>query len=60
MIILKTETVKNMVENVVWIFLKTADQSYLVKIVLIVHNKCSQTDMYTTLLITPITSNEFE
>ena len=34
--------VENTVEKVYWIFLKTADQSYLVKIFLIMHNKCSQ------------------
>ena len=28
--------------NIDWIFPKTADQSYLVKIVLIMHNNCSQ------------------
>ena len=37
--------VKNTVENVDWIFPKTVDQSDLVKIVLIVHNKCSQADI---------------
>ena len=34
-----------MVENGDWIFLKTANQSYLVKIVLIPHNKCSLVDI---------------
>ena len=36
--------IKNLVENVDWIFLKTTDQPYciLVKIVLIMHNKYSQ------------------
>ena len=44
-IILPIERVKNMVENIYWTFLKTAVQSYLVKIFLIRHNKCSQTDI---------------
>ena len=37
--------IQNSVENVDWIFLKMADQSYLVNIVLIMHNKCSQADI---------------
>ena len=37
--------IKNTVENLDWIFLKMADQSFLVKIVLIMHNKCSQADI---------------
>ena len=34
-------------ENVDWFFLKAADQSYLIKIVRIMHNKiiCSQTEI---------------
>ena len=42
MIILPIVWVKNMVEDVEWICLKRADQLYLVKIVFIMHNKCSQ------------------
>ena len=34
-----------MVENLYKIFLMTADQSHLVKIVLIMHNKCSYVDI---------------
>ena len=34
--------IKNTVENVDLTFLKMADQSCLVKIVLIMHNKCSK------------------
>ena len=34
--------IKNTVENVDSIFLQVVDQSYLVKIVLIINNKCSQ------------------
>ena len=49
MIILPIMWVKNTVKNVCWIFLKTADQSYLVKIVLIMQNKCSQDDITTTM-----------
>ena len=45
MIILPIVWVKNTIENVDWIFLKTGDQSYLAKIVLIMHNKCSQADL---------------
>ena len=45
MIILPIEWVKNTVENVVWIFLKMTDQLYLIKYVLIMHNKCSQADI---------------
>ena len=37
--------IKNTVQNVDWIFLKMADQSYFVKIVLIVHHKSSQADI---------------
>ena len=37
--------VKNPVENVDRIFMKTADQSYLVKTVLIMHNKYPQADI---------------
>ena len=37
--------IKNAVENVDWIFLKMAEQSYFVKIVLIIHNKRSQADI---------------
>ena len=36
---------ENTVENVVWIFPKTADESYLVKIGLIMHHKSLQTDI---------------
>ena len=36
-IILPIMRIKNTVENVDWIFLKMADQSYLVKIILIMH-----------------------
>ena len=43
-IILPIMTIKKL-ENVDWIFLDVADQSYLVKIVIIVQNKCSQADM---------------
>ena len=45
MIILPIEWIKNTGENVAWIFLRTAGQSYLVKIVLIVHNKYSRADI---------------
>ena len=45
MIILPIVCVKNTVENVDWIFLTTTNQSYLVKIVLIMYNKCSQADI---------------
>ena len=45
MTILPIVGVKNVVEDVKFIFLKTADQSYLVKLVLIMHNKCSQADI---------------
>ena len=44
MIILTIMRIKNTVENVDWIFIKMADQLYLVKIVLIMHNKCSKAD----------------
>ena len=37
--------IKNTVENIDLIFPQMADQSYLAKIVLIVHNKCSQADI---------------
>ena len=37
--------IKKTVQNVDLIFLKMADQSYLVKIVIIMHNKCSQADI---------------
>ena len=37
--------IKNAVENVYCIFLKMADQSYLVKIVVIIHNECSHADI---------------
>ena len=36
--------IKNTAENVDWISPKMADQSHLVKIVVIMHNKCSQAD----------------
>ena len=36
---------KNTVENLDLNFLKTADEPFYVKIVLIVHNKCSQADI---------------
>ena len=45
MIILLIVWIKNTVENVYWIFLKTTDKSYLVKFVLIMHNKSSQADI---------------
>ena len=45
MVILPIVRVKNRVENVDWIFPNTADQSYLDKIVIIMHNKCSQADI---------------
>ena len=45
MIILPIVRVKNMLENVDWNNLMMADKSYLVKIVLIMHNKCSQADI---------------
>ena len=45
MIILPIVCVENTVENVYWIFRKTAGQSYLVKIGLVMHNKCLQTDI---------------
>ena len=44
-IIIAIMRVKNTVENVNRLFLKIADQSYLVKIVLIERNKCSQADI---------------
>ena len=44
MIIVPNVWVKNTVENVDRIFLKTEDESYLIKIVLIMHNKCSEAD----------------
>ena len=48
----------NRVENVDWNYLKTQYQSYLVQIVLIMNNKCSQANIvHTTLLIALITSN---
>ena len=37
--------IKNTVENIDQTFLKMADQSYSVKIVLIMHNKCSWADI---------------
>ena len=37
--------VKNAAENIDLIFPKTADQTYLVKIVLIMQNKCSHGDI---------------
>ena len=43
-IILPIMRVKNTVENLDLIFLNMADESYFVKIVLIIHHKCSQTD----------------
>ena len=45
MIILSIVCVKNTVENVNFIILQMADKPYLVKIVLIMHNKCSLTDI---------------
>ena len=45
MIILPIVCIKNTVGNLDCIFPKTSDQSYLVKIVLIMHNKCSQADI---------------
>ena len=45
MIILPLVWVKYTAENVDWIFIKTADQSYLGKGVLIMYNKCSQADI---------------
>ena len=45
MIILQIVWVKNRLGNVDLIFLKTGDQSYLVKIFLIMLNKCSQDDI---------------
>ena len=39
------------IKNIDEIFLKMADQSYLVKTVLILHNKCSQLIFHTTMLI---------
>ena len=45
MIILPIMRIKNADENVDWIFLKMADQSYLIKIVSIMHNKCSRADI---------------
>ena len=47
-IILPIMRIKNTVENTDWIFMKLADQSYFVKIVLIMHNKCSQADIAST------------
>ena len=47
--ILRIGSVKNTVENVDWIVLKAADQSYLVKIVFIMHTKCSQSSLLCTL-----------
>ena len=52
--------IKSTVENVGWIFLNIADQSYLVKIVLIRHNKCSEADIAHTILITPKPSDVLE
>ena len=37
--------IKNTAENMDWILLKMADQSYLIKIFLIVHHKYSQADI---------------
>ena len=45
MIILLIVWVENTVENEDWVFPKMVDQSYLVKIVLIMLNKCSQADI---------------
>ena len=44
-IIIPIILVKNKVENTDWIFPLTADPSYLVRIVLIMHIKCSQADI---------------
>ena len=44
-IILPIMQVKITIENIDWIFLKIADLSYLVKIVLIMHNNCLQADI---------------
>ena len=57
MIILPIVRVKNMVENVDWIFLKMADQSFLVKLVLIMHNKCSQAHIAHNSVNRPMPSN---
>ena len=45
MIIPPIELVKNTVEYVDHIYQMMADQSYLVKLVLIKHNKCSQANI---------------
>ena len=45
MIILPIVWVENTIENVDWIVTKTTDQSHLVIIVLIMLNKCLQTDV---------------
>ena len=37
--------VKNMIENVDWIFLNIADQQFLIKTVLNMHHKCSQANI---------------
>ena len=41
----RIERIKSTVENVYWNLLMMADQSYLVRIVLIMQNKCLQADI---------------
>ena len=59
-IILSIMRIKNSSGNVDWFSLKMADQSYLVKIILIMHNKYLKADIAHNFVIAPKQSNVFE